>query len=181
MAAFQQELPFDSPFAVGEHPALWTPRDIWVRLNKDTLPHFAEDRRLDFKRGEKLDLEDYATYLSTFSNTPDGGLLVFGSTSHAKATGCSKMSQSHLNLIEKAHLNACPMARPEFKRFDVSVDGKPDFCVAVYVPYIGRLVETNKGEAWIRFGDNRHRMSEEEKQDFRSTRQELSYEQAPAA
>jgi len=178
--AFQQELPFDSPFAVGEHPALWTPRDIWVRLNKQTLPHFAEDRRLDFKRGGRLDVDDYATYLSTFSNTPDGGLLVFGATSHAVASGCSKMSQAHLNLIEKAHLTVCPMARPEFKRFEVTVDGKPDFCIGVYVPYIGRLVETNKGEAWIRFGDNRHRMSEEEKQDFRSTRQELSFEQSPA-
>lgn len=177
---YQPELPFESPFAAGEHPQLWTPRDIWVRLNKHVLPHFAEDRRVDFKRGERLDVEDYATYLSAFSNTPDGGLLVFGTDSKARPTGCSQMSQKHLNLLEAAHLQMCPQARPEFKRFDVEVDGRTEFCVAVFVPYIGRLVETNKGEAWIRYGDNRHKMSEEEKQDFRSTRQELSFEQSPA-
>lgn len=177
----QLELPFGETTLVSENTALWTPRDIWVRLSKDTLPQFGEDRRLDFKRGERLDLDDYATYLSAFSNTPDGGLLVFGADSKAKATGCGGMSPRHLNLIENGHLSVCPMARPEFKRFEVSVEGEPEFCIAAFVPYVGRLVETNKGEAWIRYGDSRHRMSEEEKQDFRSTRQELSFEQSPAA
>ena len=149
----QPDLPFDAPFTADEHPALWSPRDIWVRLRKEMLSHFTEDRRLDFKRGEKLELDDYATYLSAFSNTPDGGLLVFGATSRAVATGCAKMAPRHLNLIERGHLDVCPLARPEFKRFEVSVDGVIDFCVAVYVPYIGRLVETNKGEAYIRYGD----------------------------
>lgn len=178
--AIQPQLPFDSPFTVGDHPALWTPRDIWVRLNAETLPHFAEDRRLDFKRGDRVDLDDYATYLSAFSNTPDGGLLVFGADSKGTPTGCGRMSQNHLNALESAHLQLCPLARPEFKRFSIEVSGERNFCVAVFVPYIGRLVETNKNEAWIRYGDNRHRMSEEEKQDFRSTRQELSFEQSPA-
>ena len=61
------------------------------------------------------------------------------------------------------------------------MDGKADYCIALYIPYIGRLVETNKQEAWIRYGDTLHKMSDEEKQDFRSTRQELTYELAKAA
>jgi ATP-dependent DNA helicase RecG len=73
------------------------------------------------------------------------------------------------------------MAKPEFKRFSALSDGKPNFCLAVYIPYVGKLVETNKQEAWIRYGDTRHKMSEEEKRDFRSTRQELSFEQEKAA
>ena len=60
------------------------------------------------------------------------------------------------------------------------INDKEDFCYSIYVPYIGRLVETNKGEAWIRYGDSRHKMSEEEKRDFRATRQELSFEMEDA-
>ncbi len=56
-----------------------------------------------------------------------------------------------------------------------------DFCLANFVPYIGKLVETNKDEAWIRYGDSRHKMSEEEKRDFRATRQELSFEMEVAS
>lgn len=178
--ATQPELPFDSPFVPGENPQLWTPRDIWVRLNEEIMAHFAEDRRLDYKRGARVDFDDMATYLSAFSNTPDGGLLVFGADSKGNPTGCKGMAQKQLNDLEACHIQMCPLARPEFKRFPVTINGAADFCVAVFVPYVGRLVETNKGEAWIRYGDNRHRMSEEEKQDFRSTRQELSYEQSPA-
>lgn len=85
-----------------------------------------------------------------------------------------------MNSVETCHLNRCPQARPEFKRIPVIIYGKKDFVFAVFVPYIGRLVETNKGEAWIRYGDSRHRMSEEEKRDFRATRQELSFEMESA-
>ena len=68
------------------------------------------------------------------------------------------------------------MARPEFKKISVVVNGRESFCIAIFIPYIGRLVETNRGEAWIRYGESRRKMSEEEKRDFRATRQELSFE-----
>lgn len=90
--------------------------------------------------------------------------------------GCSRLSIDQLNEIESFHLRHCAQARPEFKRVPVIVDGKQDFCVSIYIPYIGFLVETNKQEAWIRYGEGRHKMSDEEKIDFRSTRQELSFE-----
>ena len=137
--ATQQELPFDSPFVAGENPQLWTPRDIWVRINQDMMSHFAEDRRLDYKRGERVDFDDMATYLSAFSNTPDGGLLIFGADSKGRSTGCSKMAQKHLNDLESCHTKMCPLARPEFKRFPVNIDGVTDFCIAVYIPY--RLIK----------------------------------------
>lgn len=172
----QIELPFEGPFTVSDNPALWTPREIWVRLTAEMMPHFAESRRIDYKRCSKIDFDDLATYLSAFSNTPEGGVLVFGADDHGCPTGCSSLSAGHQNRIESCHTQLCPEARPEFRRIDANVDGKPDFCILIYVPYIGRLVETNKQEAWIRYGDTRHKMSDEEKQDFRSTRQELSFE-----
>lgn len=156
--------------------ALWTPRDIWIRLDSQLITEFAEDRRVEWKGVKRIHLDDLAAYLSAFSNTPDGGLLLYGVEDGGAISGCAGLSHTKINGIEKCHVTFCPAARPEIKRIPVVVRGQPDFVIAIYVPYIGRLVETNKGEAWIRYGDSKHLMSEEEKRDFRSTRRELSFE-----
>lgn len=180
MADFKDQLHFDfegvSPL---DNLALWTPRDIWLKLSQHVLEQFAEDRRIERKAGRDVDFADLATYLSTFSNTPDGGLLVFGVTDNGTITGC-EWETTMQNRVETAHLKFCPMAKPEFKRVAVVVDGKQEYCLAAYCPYVGVLVETNKGEAYIRYGSSRHKMSEEEKQDFRATQRELSFEQMQA-
>lgn len=164
-------------FLVSEDPAVWTPRDIWTRLNQRVLEYFREDRRLERKGTKKADLDDLATYYSTFSNTPDGGLIVYGiEDKTGKVIGCKGFTTAQLNSIESSHVQRCPQAKPEFKRVPVVVDGNPTFCFAIFIPYVGKLVETNKGEAWIRYGESRRNMSEEEKRDFRATRQELSFE-----
>jgi ATP-dependent DNA helicase RecG len=156
--------------------ALWTPRDIWVHLSQRYIGVFKEDRRLEFKNHKNPDLDDLATYYSTFSNTPDGGVIIYGVADDGQIHGCVHFSTNQMNEIENCHISHCPMARPEFRRVPVIVDGKPSFCIAIFVPYIGKLVETSKAEAWIRYGESRRKMSDEEKQDFRATRQELSFE-----
>ncbi|MCC7016783.1 MAG: putative DNA binding domain-containing protein [Rhodospirillales bacterium] len=177
----QLDFPFEDQFEINENPALWTPRDIWVRLNQRLVEYLREDRRYERKGCEKVHFDELATYYSTFSNTPDGGLIIYGIDDDNEIIGCSTLSTDQLNNIETCHLTRCPQARPEFRRIPVVVNNKPDFCLAIFVPYIGRLVETNKGEAWIRYGESRHKMTEEEKRDFRSTRQELSFEMDVAA
>ncbi len=162
--------------APSDNLALWTPREIWVRLNQRLMAYFAEGRRIDYKGSRKIDFEDFATYLSTFSNTVDGGVIVFGASSEGVAEGCARLSPGVLNRVESCHVGLCPQSKPEYRRFPVIVDNKTDFCVAVYIPYVGKLVETNKGDAYIRYADRRHKMSDEEKRDFRSTRQERSFE-----
>jgi ATP-dependent DNA helicase RecG len=176
----QYEFQFDAAVGANDNPALWTPRDIWVRLNQQVIEFLGEDRRFERKGCKKISLDDLATYYSTFSNTPDGGMVVYGIENDGTIVGCGSLSQGQLNEIESVHLTRCPQAKPEFKKISVIVNGKQDFCFAVYVPYVGKLVETNKGEAWIRYGESRHKMSEQEKHDFRSTRQELSFEQETA-
>lgn len=180
MSPTQLDLPFDELFEAGDNPALWTPRELWVKLSAPLLAHFAEDRRIEYKRADKIHFDEAATYFSAFSNTPEGGVLVFGADSRGNATGASGTSSKQLNRLENFHLELCPQAKPEFKKIATVIDNRPDFVIAIYIPYVGRLVETNKGEAWIRYGDSRHRMSEEEKRDFRSTRQELAFELEPA-
>jgi len=145
------------------------------------MSSFAEDRRIDYKQSRRISIDDYATFLSMFSNTPEGGVIVYGADSKGNALGFKDVSHNFINELERAHTTHCPLAKPEFKRIPVIVDGKTDIVVAIYVPYIGRLVETNKGEAFTRYGDSKHKMSEEEKRDYRSTRQELSFELEVAA
>jgi ATP-dependent DNA helicase RecG len=140
------------------------------------MTFFSEGRRIDYKGGIKVDYNDMAKYLSAFSNTPDGGVLLFGADSNGNPTGCTNLSIDQLNRIESCHTQLCPEAKPEFRRIEVTVNGQTDFCIAIYIPYVGRLIETNKPEAYIRYGDTIHKMSDEEKQDFRSTRQELTFE-----
>jgi ATP-dependent DNA helicase RecG len=179
----QAEIYFEEfePVAPSGHLALWTPRDIWVHINQRYLEIFKEDRRVERKDHKSPDLLDLSTYYSTFSNTPDGGLLVYGIGDDGEIVGCHHFSTGQINKIESCHTDYCPMARPEFKRFSVVIDGKNSFCIAIFVPYVGKLVETSKCEAYIRYGEKRHRMSEEEKRDFRSTRQELSFELTEAS
>jgi len=156
--------------------SLWTPREIWVHLNQRYIEIFKEDRRIEFKNHKNPALDDLAIYYSAFSNTPDGGILVYGVANDGVIHGCHHFSVNQLNEIETCHTIYCPLAKPEFKRVPVVVNGRSSFCIAIFVPYIGKLVETNSDEAWIRYGESKHQMSEEEKQDFRSTRQELSFE-----
>ncbi|WP_166676882.1 ATP-binding protein [Paraburkholderia caballeronis] len=155
--------------------ATWTPKDIWVRLSQRLLEYLREDRRIERKNNKNPSLDDLAKYYSTFSNTPDGGLLVYGVKDSGEIEGCH-FNTNQINSVEQCHINHCPMAKPEFKRVSVVVNGEAKYCLAIYIPYVGKLVETNKGEAWIRYGDSKHLMSEEAKNDFRATRQELSFE-----
>jgi ATP-dependent DNA helicase RecG len=146
------------------------------QLNQRLIEHFKEDRRIERKGCKKIHLDELATYYSTFSNTPDGGLIIYGIEDDGEITGCNQLSVDQLNSLETCQLTRCPQAKPEFKRIPVIINEKEDFCFSIFVPYVGKLVETNKGESWIRYGDSRHKMSEEEKRDFRATRQELSFE-----
>ncbi|HEX8532971.1 MAG TPA: ATP-binding protein [Allosphingosinicella sp.] len=173
----QPELPlFLTP---PEHRATWSPRDLWLRLSEHTLAEFAEDDRIERKSARKVNREQYAEYLSMWSNTVEGGVVLYGVENDGKITGCSGLSTTDLNRLKSCHTQLCREACPEFRTIATKVDGKPDFVVAAYVPYRGILVETHKQEAFIRLGDTKHKMSAEERDDFRSTRQERSWEQRP--
>jgi ATP-dependent DNA helicase RecG len=47
--------------------------------------------------------------------------------------------------------------------------GRPDFIIAIKVQYRhDKVVETNKGEAYIRRGESRRKLSDDEKRDLRT-------------
>lgn len=112
-----------------------------------------------------------------WSNTVDGGILLIGVSDKGVVQGCAGLSGDQLNRLDSFYSQSCPEAAPETRRIAVEVNGAPDFVLAIFVPYRGILVETNKSDAFIRRGDTKHKMSAEEKDDFRSTRHERSWEQ----
>lgn len=159
------------------HAATWSPRDLWLKLSADNLTHFREDKRIERKSTKSLHFDALAEYYSMWSNTVEGGIVLFGVEDDGCITGCASLTQEKLNRLDNFHVQMCPDASPEPKRIPVSIDGKPDFVTAMYLPYRGTLVETQRGHSYIRYGDAKHQMTLEEKEDFRSTRHERSWEQ----
>lgn len=160
-----------------DHAATWLPRELWLKLDELSLTSFTEDKRLERKSGVKVHFYALAEYVSMWSNTVDGGIILIGVEDNGAITGCAQLSQGQLNRIDSFHTDLCPEASPEARRIPVTVNVKPDFVVSMFVPYRGVLVETNKGDAFIRRGDTKHKMSPEEKDDFRATQHERSWEQ----
>ena len=160
---------------------LLSPRDIFHQATKDNVGRFLENRLVDRKDG-RVSWTDLAKYYSMFSNTnPQGGVIFVGVADDGTPTGMKRLPQSKLNRIENFHLQSCPMATPEIRRIPYQDQtGEGDFFLAILLPYVGRLVETNKSEAYIRYGDSIHRMSPEEKLDFRTSRNEIQFELEPS-
>ena len=79
-----------------EHAATWTPRDLWLKLDRMNVGEFAEDRRLERKSAKTLHFDSLAEYLSMWSNTVDGGILLGGVSDNGKIEGCSSISQALL-------------------------------------------------------------------------------------
>lgn len=74
-----EQFVFDLKFAYQDQAqtALWSPRDIWNKLTQEMVPYFKEDRRVEYKAAQ-IGLESLSEYLSMFSNTADGGVIVIG-------------------------------------------------------------------------------------------------------
>lgn len=49
--------------------ALWTPRDIWIRLDGQLVTEFAEDRRVERKGVKRIHFDDLAAYKCVFQHS----------------------------------------------------------------------------------------------------------------
>jgi len=66
----------------------------------------------------------FAEYLSMWSNTVDGGIMLYGVENNGVVTGCSSLSVEYINRLESVHTQSCPEANPTFKNLPVTVHGK---------------------------------------------------------
>ncbi len=158
-------------------PQLWTPDDIYDPCDETIIRRFSEDNRVERKL-IAIRQRELAEYASMWANTqPMGGVTFLGVSDSGSLIGCKNIEQTHINDLEAVRV-LCPDARLEFKRVAVtSAKGEPDFILVMRVYYRDdKLVETVSGEAFVREGDRKRRLTETEKREVRLNKGELDVE-----
>ncbi|MDT8353884.1 ATP-binding protein [Roseomonas mucosa] len=156
---------------------LWTPDEIYDRLDQQNINKFVEDRRVE-RKGPLVTPKVLAEYLSMWSNTqPHGGIIIVGVEDDGKITGLSKISSSQKNNLESLS-GLCPDARWASKELKIlNSNNQEDFVLVYRVTYRpDKVVETSGGDAFIREGDKKIRINEALKRELRISKGEIHYE-----
>jgi len=159
-----------------------SPDDIYSGLGAELLELIREDRRLE-RKPAGIHARALGDYFSMWANTaPEGGLVLVGVEDDGSISGCSHLSDGELNEKEKAHRTYAPDARSESKRVPVNnVDGEPDFILAIRVFYREDKVVTNSGgDAFIRDGDSKRKLSAEEVRELQNDKGQVDLEREAA-
>lgn len=163
---------------------LWTPDDIFAAVLRDgpqVLERFREDNRIEYK-SSRYDPKDLGDYLSMWANTqPHGGIVVVGIENDGAIGGCMSVGTDRVSLLERVGADHCPDARYEVRRVAANLkNGTNDYILVFRVEYRpDRLVETVRGDAFVRAGDKKRKLLEEEKREIRISKGEISYELEP--
>lgn len=174
------QMSFDLRFPVETIVQLWTPDEIYDRIGPANVLTFVEDRRVE-RKGINTQPKTLSEYLSMWSNTqPHGGIIIVGVDDAGKIEGCSSLSPSRRNDLESL-TSLCPDARWVCKHVPVkNKRGDDDFVLVYRVSYrADKLVETSSGEAFIREGDKKIRITEALKRELRISKGEIHYELEP--
>lgn len=149
-----------------------SPDDIFSSLGAELLEALKEDRRIE-RKPAGTHARVLGDYFSMWANTaPEGGLIFLGLEDDGSVSGCTDLSDSELNEREKANRTFAPDARSECKRVQVANrDGTQDFILAIRVFYReDKVVTTVSGDAFIRDGDSKRRLSDEEIRELQNER-----------
>lgn len=158
-------------------PQLWSVDEIYDGASVELLKMFKEDGRIE-RKSARVEPRQLGECLSMYANTsPDGGVIVIGMEDDGRMTGCGRLDTSRLNAIERLN-EYCPDARYDTKRLPIRNDqAEEDFVILLRVSYQqGKLVETTRGDAFIRRGDSKHRLNDDEKRELRIAKGEVHYE-----
>ncbi len=114
-----------------------------------------------------------------WANTIDGGLIAIGVEDNGVVSGCERAGSTGTNSLETDARNTCPDAHVEAKRIQATrADGAHDYLLLLRVHYNSRkVVKTSKGDAFIRVGDQKRRLSAEEVRDLEAARGQRDTEQ----
>ncbi|MFV2053168.1 ATP-binding protein [Aliiroseovarius sp. YM-037] len=156
---------------------LWTPDDIFGEQDPSVVLGFKEDPRVERKRA-KISQKALADYVVMWANTqPHGGLVLIGVENDGSVSGCKAVAVEHLNALRTVG-RLVPDARFEFRNLAVkNSKGEDDYIVMLRVFHReNKLVENVSGDAFIREGDEKRKLTEAEKREIRLNRGELDFE-----
>ena len=160
---------------------LWTPDDIFTDLihrGASVLENFSEDFRLEYKSA-RLQLRELGDYFSMWSNTqPHGGIICIGVENDRKISGCLQVGTKKIIKLESAGQEFCPDANYDYRRVPATAEsGEKNFILVIRIFYhANKLVETISGDAFVRVGNRKHRLTEDEKREIRINKGQIAYE-----
>lgn len=161
---------------------LMTVDDIYNSANQSLITELKEDRRIEIKSAG-THAKELGEYFSMWANTkPDGGLIIIGIENDKNLTGCLKVSQDHINQLEKAGINFAPDAKYEHKRVSVTLSNKKlDYVLLIRVYYreSSGVVKTTNGQAFIRVGDSKTKLTDAEIREIEIDRGHIDFEKEP--
>src|SRR3954463_5101181 len=172
----QLTLRFDLPLALISPDELYQNAPAYLDLLK-------EDRRFE-RKSPRTSTRSLGEYFSMWANTvPDGGLIAIGIEDNGKISGCQSLSQSELNEREQAGKTYCPDARNESKLVSVqNSNGDSDFILLIRVQYRpDKVVYDSQNNAFVRIGDQKHQLSNEQCRELEIDKGQIDYEQEPMA
>jgi ATP-dependent DNA helicase RecG len=163
---------------------LWRVDEIFNDATDALLKRLKEDNRIERKPGSVQANGDLlAIYVSMWANTPtEGGIVAIGIDDKTGAvTGCVSHADSFPETERRLRRDLVPDARFDLKKIQVNNEsGQPDFIMLVRVHFRDdKVVETNKGEAYIRVGHSKHLLSPEERQELERERGQKTFELEP--
>lgn len=165
-----------------KHPQLLSVEEIFDTARQSLLDRLGEDRRIE-RKPANYNAKALGDYFSMWANTkPDGGIIVLGQENDGTWSGCSRIDQSHINDLERAGDVYCPEARFEIKRLQVyRRDHEEDFILLIRVHYRrDKLVKTVSGDAFIRSGESKRRLTNEEAHELEIEKGQVDFEQEPS-
>ena len=160
-------------------PALLTVVEIYENASVELLIRLKEDRRIE-RKPPAYQAKYLADYISMFANTkPDGGVIVLGMENDGRVAGCSTITQSRLNELERAGQMYCPDARYESKRIAASnASGKTDFLLLFRVYYReDKVAKTVSGDAYVRLGESKEKLRHDQIRELEIDKGQVEFEQ----
>jgi ATP-dependent DNA helicase RecG len=172
----QYSLPLEPPH---ERPVqLLAAHEAFARADSALIGRLIEDSVVEKKNG-RIKPSPLSEYFSMWANTgPHGGLIVVGIENDGTKSGLLSLSSTQLAEIEQTGSTLCPDARYETKRINIiNAKGHDDFVLLIYVRFSAkRVIENHRKEAFIRRGDQKHKLSDFEKHNLRLDRGEIDFE-----
>ena len=159
---------------------LWTPDDIYsaICVDSSVLPiQFREDNRIEWKSA-RIEPKDLPDYFSMWANTqPEGGIIVVGVEKNGDVTGCLHVGMDRVQQLERVAYEQCSDAKFELRRVAArKANGEPDFLLIFRVYYHpDKLVETVRGEAFVRLTDRKRRLHDDEKREIRINKGQIGF------
>lgn len=156
--------------------------DLYRLADQQLLSLLLEDERFERKRAQ-IQPNQLGEWICMWANeTPNGGLIGIGIENDGRFTGCDWLDQNQLNRLLQAGHTYVPQARLVHKYVEITNDrGQRDFVLLMRIyAREDRLVETVDRKAFVRHGDQKHALTDEEKLEIRNLRNQQDIERDPS-